>query len=748
MKTFFTAIPVAISLAIPGLAAAQTQDVATDDSAEIIVTAQRRNQSLKDVPISVSVISSAQIANNRIADTSGLVALAPGVSGKAQGIATPVFAIRGISTNSIGIGGESSVGVFWDEAYLGRLESANLPLFDVERIEVLKGPQSTLFGRNASAGVISITSRRPGNILAGNAAVSYGSFNRAELSGGIDIPLITDKLAIRSAALYRRSDGTERNVLLGTNAAGGDTLAVRTIIAAKPAEGLKLTLIGNYVRDNGTGFPSETSNPALTALAGLPVDAFDGLHAQDAATFERRRTFTGALIAEYDVSDTLKLKSITTLLHTTLDRQFDADGSPLPLLAARFRDYENDNFGQELRLTGRSNTLDWSLGGSYFDERVGQIADLTYSEFALLGNTAIARDTFFSGQPPFTLCSEPLTTDIFGVACNSAAVESISARGRNRSYAIFGDVSYKLTPHLTATVGGRWSLDRKRFDYFVPPVAGVSALVSGGNSFTGATNGTRFFNNSSSSFQPKFALNYALTTDTNLFGSISRGFKPGGFDPTPVASDVSFNPESVWAYEIGARHSSSDRKLRLNASLYLQNYRGYQLQILRNGTTSTINAPRVRSYGAEVEASFQPLSGWKIEANAALNNSSFRNLVVGNTNLTGNRLLYAPRFTGFIATDVEIVKSSSFGVSARASLRHESRQFFTRENRPEESSASFDVVDAFVAVSFDQPAVAIKAYARNLFNKKYLIYAVDQGFGVVTNRGEPRSFGIEASASF
>lgn len=238
MKTVFmqaTALA-ALTFATPALAQQADADDETEtvQEREIIVTAQRREQSLSDIPMAVSVVGSNDIVVNNITDTSGLVALTPGLTGKAQGIATPVFAIRGISTNSIGIGGESSIGVFWDEAYLGRLESANLPLYDIERVEILKGPQSTLFGRNASAGAISIVSRRPGGKFALDASASYASFDTYEFSGGVDLPIAGDDAGIRAAGLFRRSDGTEFDTLLGRNFAGGETLALRSVVAARP----------------------------------------------------------------------------------------------------------------------------------------------------------------------------------------------------------------------------------------------------------------------------------------------------------------------------------------------------------------------------------------------------------------------------------------------------------------------------------------------------------------------------------
>jgi iron complex outermembrane recepter protein len=749
MKTAKAGVYILAILMGCSTAHAQTQAQAGEDTiTDIVVTAQRRIEVLSEVPLSISAITGEELTRKRIRDTSDLVSLAPGLTGKAQGIATPVFAIRGISTNSIGIGGESSIGVFWDEGYLGRLESANLPFYDLERVEVLKGPQSTLFGRNASAGAISVRSRRPRDHIGADASLSYGSFNEVQATVGVDVPVVSDKLLLRTSGYYHRSDGTEQNILLNRSFGGGETISARAVLTAKPSDKVDLTAIAYFVKDNGGGFPSKTIDPTLSAAGRLTVNPFDGRQAQNIGTFENRQIFAGNFEANIELGSGLSLKSITTALRTNLDRQFDGDGSALPLLSANFRDYRDETFGQEIRLIGDSDHINWFIGGSFFSERIRQNADLGFSENALVGGTPIPDNTLFPGQPAFQVCAEPLTTVIFGGPCNDNAVERISGRGRYQSYAGFGDLTYKITDALKITVGARVSYDRKNFTYSVAADTGIAAQLRGGNIFSSATAGDRQFQRDFSSLQPRLVLNYKLRDEAIIFGSISKGFKAGGFDPAATIDRVPFNPETVWAYEIGTRLSTPDHKARIAASVYFQDYNGYQIQVLRNGTTSTINAPKVRSYGAEVEATWKPVRWFTFEVNAALNSATFRRLSGDTGNLAGNRLLYAPEFTGFAAIEIEAVRRNNWSLFTRGSLRHESSQFFTRENRPTESASGFSVVDASVTLALNNPVIKIRAFARNLLAEKYLIYAVDQGFGVVVNRGEPRLFGIEVSGAF
>lgn len=732
----------AICVAAPFAAAAQ--DAGTPALVEdIVVTAQRRDQLLTDVPISISAVSGEELANAQVRDTGDLTALAPGLTGKPQGLGTPVFSIRGISTNSVGIGGESSVGVFWDEGYLGRLESANIPFFDVARVEVLKGPQSTLFGRNASAGAISVTSRSPMFDQEANLTASYASFDSFELSGGLTVPA-TDSLSFRFAGLHRDRGGTERNVLLDRVEGGGETTGLRVVALLEPSSSFTLTAIINNVRDRGDGFPSQAIEPTLAASGGLSSNPFDGLHATNVPTFENRDLWSGNLQARWELSDSLTLKSITTGLDTRLDRQFDVDGSAVPLLNANFRDYRNRTFGQEIRLLGDTGRLEWFVGASLFKEKIEQNFDFTYSEFALLSANQVPADTTFTGQPAFAICDEPLTTSVFGSPCDPAAVESIAARGRNSSYALFADATYQMNGQIRVTGGARVSRDRKRFVYAVPAIVGVASSLTGGNLFTTATGTPREFSRTWDSVQPRLVVDYKPNEQTIVFASVSRGFKAGGFDPAVEASRVPFEQEGVWAYEAGTRFSIPDRRLNIGVSAYYLDYSGYQLQVLRNGTTSTLNAPKIRSYGAEFEGTWRPTSWASFDINLAYNDATFRDIVTDSGSLRGNRLLYAPEITAHAAATFDVYRTDRAIGSLRLSARHETRQFFTKENLIDESQGPNTIIDASATLQLQPSNVQLRIFARNLLNERYLIYAVDQGFGVVTNRGEPRIVGIEA----
>ncbi|MCZ8087765.1 MAG: TonB-dependent receptor [Brevundimonas sp.] len=733
---------VAVCAATPVQTAAQDASTPTIVD-EIVVTAQRRVQPLADVPVSITAVSGDRLVQALVRDTGDLTALAPGLTGKPQGLGTPVFSIRGISTNSVGIGGESSVGVFWDEGYLGRLESSNIPFFDVAQIDVLKGPQSTLFGRNVSAGVISVTSRRPTSNTAADFTASYASFDSFEASGGLTIPA-TDSLSFRVAGLYRDRGGMERNVLLDRLEGGGRTTALRGIALFEPSSSFTLTAILNHVQDQGGGFPSQALDPALSDAGGLASDPFDGRHATNVQTFEKRNLWSANVQSEWNISENLTFKSITTALDTTLDRQFDADGSAAPLLDAHFRNYRNRTFGQEVRLLGRAGNLEWFFGASIFEEWIRQNVDFTYSEFAILSGVQVAPDTLFPGQAAFAICDEPLTTIGLGVPCSPEVVETISGRGRNSNYSLFADATYQFTNEVRMTGGVRVSQDRKHFNYNVPTIISVSSSLNGANLFSAATDGPRNFEQSWNSVQPRIVLDYKPSEQTILFASASRGFKAGGFDPAVEVSRVPFDQEGVWAYEAGTRFRSPDHRLNIGFSAYYLDYSGYQLQVLRNGTTSTLNAPSARSYGAEFEGAWRPYSWASFDLNLAYNDSTFLDLVTDAGSLRGNRLLYAPEVTAYAAASFDVYRTDRAIGSLRLSARHESRQFFTKENLIEESQEAYTVIDVSATLQIRPSDFEFRIFARNLLNERYLTYAVDQGFGVVTNRGEPRIVGIQA----
>lgn len=712
---------------------------AVDD--DITVTAQRRDQRLVEVPVAVTVVDDDAIRDQGLREISDITSRTPGLTGEATGLTVPTFAIRGISTASLGVGGEASVGVFQDGQYLGRLESSNAPFFDIDRIEVLKGPQTTLFGRNASAGAISITSRRPGSTFSMDASVLAADLRWTEGRLALDLPL-SDHVHTRVAYLHRSLRGTEFNTVDGRHEGGDDVDSARGTVVAQ-AGPLTATLIGNYVSDNGGGFPSETLDPSLSAIGSLPVDPFDGRHATDAPTYERRRIGTANLQLALRLGPSLALETITTYQHTRLSRQFDIDGSSIPLFTARYRGYRDENIEQQVRLQITTPLVTGFVGASWSRESIRRTTDALFSDEALLAGVTFPADSIYPGQPAFAACEVPATETILGQLCNADARETSIANGRYDTLSAMGDLRWSVSDRIGLTTGGRLALDSKRYAYETIIGPSVSALLYGGSVFISPTNGTRRYRREWTAFQPRFVLDYRLD-DGLIYASASKGFKAGGFDSARDPARVPFAPETTWSFEVGYRHTSAT--LTYSVAGYLAVIDGYQMQVVKNGITATLNTGKVRSRGVESEFQWHPISRLEVSGAASWNTAEFRDLVTDAGNLSGNRLPYAPGLTLSGTVKGTMIEQQDWKLSAIASVRSYARQYFTMANDPSEGQAAHAVVDAGIII--DAHDVRLRVFARNLLDRRYLIYAIDQGFGIVANRGGPRTIGAELSASF
>lgn len=727
---------VALTLGASGVADAQ--EVRDND---ITVTAQRRGQRLVEVPVAVSVVDDDAIHDQGLRDISDITSRTPGLTGEATGLTVPTFAIRGISTASLGVGGEASVGVFQDGQYLGRLESSNVPFFDIDRVEVLKGPQSTLFGRNASAGAISITTRRPGSTFSMDASVLAADPRWTEGRLAFDLPL-SDRVQTRVAYLHRSIRGTEFNIVDGRHEGGDDVDAIRGTVVAK-AGPLTATLIGNYVSDNGGGFPSETLDPTLSAIGSLPANPFDGRHATDAPTYERRRIGTANLQLGLRLGSSLTLETVTAYQRTRLSRQFDIDGSSLPLFTAQYPGYRDENIEQQVRLQITTPLVTGFVGGSWSRESIHRTTNAMFSDEALLAGVSFPANSIYPGQPAFTPCQAPATEAILGLPCSPEAKETSIANGRYDTLSAMGDLRWRVSDRIGLTTGGRLSLDRKRYAYETIIGPSVSALLYGGSVFVSPTNGTRRYRREWTAFQPRFVLDYRLD-DGLIYASASKGFKAGGFDSARDPARVPFAPETTWSFEVGYRHVSPT--LTYSVAGYLATIDGYQMQVVKNGITATLNNGKVRSRGVEGEFLWRPISRLEVSGAASWNTAEFRDLVTDGGDLSGNRLPYAPGLTLSGTLKGTMIERQDWKLSAIASVQSYSRQYFTMANDPNEGQAAHAIVDAGIVA--DAHDVRLRVFARNLLDRRYLIYAIDQGFGIVANRGAPRTIGAELSTSF
>lgn len=579
---------------------------------EIIVTAQKREQNLQDVPISVTAFSRDFIDVVGAESMGDLDIFTPGLGVGDSQTTQPNFTIRGIGSSDFGVGTEPAVGIYVDGVYSARSGAALIFFSDIERVEVLKGPQGTLFGRNTAAGAISIITNKPGDKFEGKLHFRVGNNGKRRIEVMENIPL-SDELFIRFNGLFNQGDGYLTDAATGKDLNRTENASYRIALRWQPGENTDINW--NVEQDQTNQDGNASTAVALNSLSG--GDPFGAL-ANDVQDGHEKRELMGTTLTIIHDFGGAELKTITAYKKFTTSIRNDEDGTNISALYMDTENREeNKQFYQELQLSGDTEMLTWTIGGSYHWEDAEQAHSVnatTDSIDTLLGAMSGGALTLFS---PFIDAGVPLS----GLIWN----ETIFNRARNNSLAGFADVTWKATDKLNLTLGMRYTRDSKKFTwengsrtienvgmfnlpglyyngyiaqlnaglgtsipFFDPatviPFDAFSQMIIG--AVTGGTGDLIFefgpavennpitVDNVWTDFSPRFVVDYHVNDDTMVFASVSKGYKAGGYSGLEVSS--MFNPEKVWNYEVGVKSTMMDGRLRLNMSGYHYSYKDLQ----------------------------------------------------------------------------------------------------------------------------------------------------------------------------
>lgn len=657
---------------------------------EIVVTAERREQSVLTVPISVTAFSAGDLQANHITGVEDYFAKSPNVyitgSPDRAGLVSSSslsLAIRGISD----IGGTSnSFGVYLDDLNINNA-SVNPYLVDVERIEVLKGPQSTFFGRNAEAGVISIATNKPVDRFEADATVDYSTFNTTDAKGMINLPVIPGRLLVRFAGEFENSDGALKNL----NPVGGDngynSQYGRLSVRALPTDRLTIDVSAAYSRQHesdyglvNTGVVSSFVNSLCAPPVVCPNPADGPFFPQNRSNYNHDAPLavdTSYWIfnsrAAYHADDF----SITNILgYSTLkfERAGELDFSSFDFLREGFDRRTQTSVSDELRIQ--------SEGG-------GPLSWIAGSVFAHDNDSKHERIQFGAQNG-------------FGVP-GGFIIEDSNPVSHIKTYAVFAEASYKLLPPLTLTVGGRYShndLSEHYYDYddFGDPI------VNNG--------GERSYHD----FSPRVTVAYAWSAAVNSYATASKGWKAGGFQlNTGSILPVDFGAETLWNYEIGTKAKLFDDRLQMSIAAFLIRWNDVQVQssvyVNEGGTVHSYsgisNNADASSRGVEFQLQAKPIQPLELGFSAGYTDAhfdSFANAVTdyGNFDLSGQPLPKAPRWT--VSTDAQY--DFALGANWQAFVRGEWNY----------ASSSYTNVNGVVAANFEQLAYPFKLPTRNVTN--------------------------------
>jgi iron complex outermembrane recepter protein len=585
-------------------APALAQDVGTDgapiveeqDGGDIVVTARRREESLIDVPISMSVVTGDTLRDTGAVDITVLQDKTPNLTLQiARGSNSTLIAFsRGVGQQDPLWGFEPGVGLYVDDVYVARPQGAVLDIFDVERVEVLRGPQGTLYGRNTIGGAIKYVTKRLGNEFEGSARAAYGSYDQIDLIGQVTVPVF-DGFSIGGAVARYWRDGYGTNLTTGAEHYDKDVIAARLSAEYNPTDTIFFRLAGDRVLDksnprHGTRLLPNGADPVYAPTASV-YDTRAGI-GDDNRVVTQGLSFTG----EIGLSPALTFKTITAYRQGESDTVIDFDNTRLPTLDIPAR-YEDRQFTQELQLL-------------YEGDRVQGVVGLYY----LNGRAAGAFDTVVGLLNTTTLTSGEVKTE---------------------SYAAFGDVSFDVTDQFSISVGGRYTKDTKEGTVFRQNFTGIrsprfgNAAAIPGLIRTDYTNERDF-----EQFTPRVSLSYEVRPELNFYASYGKGFKSGGFDMrgdalfTPTTVD-GYAPEKIDSYEIGMKGAFLDRTLFLNLAGYHSKYKDQQVTIqvpnVLGGIASFVdNAGRADIWGAEAEARIVPSRNFSATMTLGYTNADYK----------------------------------------------------------------------------------------------------------------------------
>lgn len=725
-------------------ASAQEEDTAANRTSleEVVVTARKREESLQDTPISVTALTSADLEARGFVRLDDLNGAAPNVgwqSSPAGGTSTANFFIRGVGQFDFISTSDQSVGLYLDAVYLPRSIGAALDVVDVERIEILRGPQGTLFGRNTIGGAIQVITKAPGDHLEGSVATTVGSRDRADVKAHINLP-VGEKAAARIAVASLNQDGYGRRLLTGADTGNVNNDAIHGQFRWHPTDAWEVLVSadasrrrGHAASENLKSNDDTNSFAALYNMLYLAPQGFPLINAANFVTGDPRKSWSGApnrddydtrgasTTLRWDASEALEIKSITAWRSLESASAFDFDGTPYPFLDQSVA-VDQSQWSQELQLSGQGfdSRLNWLVGAYYFRE------DVTENQLGwLLGSIARTGSGLYDFE----------TTGLgLGYTTYLAQITD--------SYALYGQGTYQLTDRLSFTAGARYTLERKELDS-----ANTGGLVRGPVTVDDDWN----------AFTPKLGAEFKIDRNKLLYVSVAKGFRSGGFNGREAATAIpdSYEPEYITAYEAGLKSDLLERALRLNLSSYYYDYNDKQGVALKPNATVTVgNIGKVEMYGLEMEATAIPMRGLQLSLGVGYGHHEIKEVdASGSLTLRPDtKLENAPEWTGNAALTYTMDLASAGALSFYLDARYKSAHEFMVPNYPNEGEAAYTVSNARVGFTSASGTWELQAFVLNLTDESYAVFTestIGFGFpGVIANYGRPREWGLTAKYNF
>ena len=716
-KAISTSLAIVLSHSVMAQDAGQAKPAGNLALEEVTVTAQRKSQNLQDVPIAVSAFSGDALERGNMLNVDDVSAMTPGFSLSTYNPVTPQPYIRGVGTNSSSVGDDASVGVFIDEVYAGRAGGYSADMFDVQRVEVLRGPQGSLYGRNVAGGAINVITNNPTDSFESKTKLTYGNYNLVEARGMVSGPL-AENVNGRIALSKRTRDGWIENVATGGEQADQDNLSVRGKLDIALGDYTDLLLSADYAQDDLVGSGARgvdgyeeifgTAHP--TENAADKVDLFfDGHTDRDMHGVSAKLTHA---IGEMD------LVSITA--YRAQDYRFNDDLLGRYLAAANAAltndaTEESSQFTQELRLQAGTDNLDWTVGAYYFQEEVSRVESF---------DSTLVYETLGLGD--MGLVSRPVW----------------DAENETTSYAVFGDATYIFSPSWSASLGGRFSYDEKDFTSTATGAPDLFGFLAENYVVTADDNWSKF--------TPKATVTYTAEDGDIAYVTISEGYKAGGFNgiaATEQGATVSFDPENATNYEFGFKSTMLDQRLRLNGAVFFLDYTDLQSFTvdLETGQVKTATGD-AEIKGVELESTAYITDGLRVGLNYAYTDSEYVRFD-SDPAVVGNRLARTPEHSVSGNINYEWLLDNGSSVIFNTNAMYQDEQFYSISNEAAAGDDARTLVNVNTTWDNNQ-GWAVSLWGKNVTDEEYRAHSFAQSGMAFYIPGEPRTWGLSVTREF
>ncbi len=716
---------VAATPTAPEPPAAEAEATPTDGAlTDIVVTAQKRSSRVQDTALAVTAVAGTELRAREINSIESLAPSLPNVNfGKNVGFAR--IAIRGVGLDTTVAGQEGRVAYHADGIYISRPSAAIATFFDVNRVEVVRGPQGTLYGRNATAGAVNVITNDPEEKFGGYGKLTVGNYGLFQGSGAVTGGLGSG-LSARIAGEATRRNGYGKGLVTGEELDNERSVAVRGKLRYAPGGAFDVVLSADYFRENDNAFVYHyigAGRPAFVPfgqrlggrIAANPRDSFG-----EVPQVNFRKFYGFSAIANLDLGFGT-LTSLTGYRHSFTDYDSDADGTDVNVTNFRLTERARQ-FSQELRLAGTGGGFKWLIGGYYFHEDI--FGDVRFSPLRQLSNNpTFAQGVDYNGD---------LTT---------------------KAYAAFGQVDYEIIDHLTVSVGARYSHEKKAIDHrgvvdtvtpYNPAVPFVYRLFQ--------TDDVSF-----NSFTPRLGIEYRVNRDILLYATYAKGFKSGGFSLNAFVPPL--QPEKLTDYEAGIKAEFLGGRLRSNFAGFYYDYTNLQVQKILGAVAVPINAASATVKGVEAELAARPFEGLELSGNISVLDAKFKDFAtsdaarpnLGEIDLTGNRLPQAPKYT-YNLSAAYTLETGPGAFTLRGEAIGTGRVFFSPYNRSEVSQAGYTKYNAFLNFRSMTSGVTASLFVRNIANKRTVssaqVSAGFSGFPILGAYDPPRTFGASVGYNF